>query len=51
MKMNEILKKYYVERTCYEDYFNLRRRCDETIIMSGSKREINGLIKCWLNDK
>jgi hypothetical protein len=50
MKMNEILSKYYVERTCYEDYFNLRSKANESIIMSGSKREINDLIKCWLND-
>ncbi|MBA8937712.1 hypothetical protein BCD96_000001 [Clostridium beijerinckii] len=29
MKMNEILAKYYVERTCYEDYFNLRCKENE----------------------
>lgn len=48
MELPESLKGIYIERTCYEDYYNVRDIFTEHIIMSGSMTDVKGYIKCRL---
>jgi hypothetical protein len=50
MKYSEIKEKYCVERTCYDDYFDVREIKTGHLIMSGSSKEVKQLIACWLNE-
>lgn len=51
MTLAELKGKMYIERTCYEDYFNVRDRNTETIIFSGTEKQVKGLLKTLLKTK
>ena len=51
MTLSELKEQMYIERTCYEDYFNVRDRKTETITFSGTEKQVKDLLKTLLKTK
>ena len=51
MTLAELKETMYIERTCYEDYFNVRDRKTQTITFSGTEKQVKELIKTLLKTK